>query len=135
VAPEDSLLVPHAATALLDWKPGDYLAVNCAPLYRFNRYFAAGVTVGYFSKGRDRYSFANPADSVALATRLGAPRSAGVLDPGTSERRVRVGWAVTYAGPSMEGGLSFEQTVSAAGGRIPVASVFRIVMRTSRWPF
>ncbi len=135
VAPQDSLLVPIAAWSNLQWDPGDALAVDCAPMYRFNQYFAAGVTVGYFTKGRDRYTFASTADSVALATRLGSPRSARVLDAGTSERRVRLGAAVTYVGPGIEGGLSFEQTVSAAGGRIPVTSVFRIALRTSRWPF
>jgi hypothetical protein len=135
VAPQDSLFVPHAATALLDWNPGDYVAVDCAPLYRFNPYFAAGVTVGYFTKGRDRYSFASSADSVALATRLGSPRSASVLDGGTSERRLRLGVAVTYLGRDLEGGLAFEQTVSGVGGRLPVTSVFRIVLRFSRWPF
>jgi hypothetical protein len=135
VAPQDSLLVPRAATARLDWNPGDYVAIDGAPMYRFNRHFGAGFTVGYFTKGRDHYTFASPADSVALATRLGSPRSAGVLDAGTSERRLRLGVAVTYVGPEIEGGLSLEQTVSAAGGRIPVTSVFRIVMRTSHWPF
>jgi hypothetical protein len=135
VAPEDSLLVVHAAWASLAWDPGDALAVDVAPMYRFNRYFAAGLTAGYFTKGRDHYSFATPADSTALATRLGVPRSASVLDAGTSQRRLRLGAALTYVGPGIEGGLSFEQTVSAVGGRIPVTSVFRIVLRTSRWPF
>ena len=135
VAPPDSFLVPYATLSSLAWDPGDALALDFAPMYRFNRYFAAGVTVGYFTKGQDHYTFASPTDSLALATRLGSPRSASVLDPGTSERRVRLGAAVTYVGPSMEGGLSFEQTVSGLGGRIPVTSVFRIVMRTSRWPF
>jgi hypothetical protein len=135
VAPEDSLLVPLAAWASLAWDPGDALAVDVAPMYRFNRYFAAGLTAGYFTKGRDHYTFATPADSTALATRLGAPRSASVLDAGTSERRLRLGAALTYVGPGIEGGLSFEQTVSGVGGRIPVTSVFRIVLRTSRWPF
>jgi hypothetical protein len=135
VAPPDSVLVPYAALTKLAWDPGDAFAVDFAPMYRFNRYFAAGVTASYFTKARDRYTFAGAADSAALATRLGAPRAASVLDAGTSERRVRLGIAVTYLGPNMEGGLSFEQTVSGVGGRIPVMSVFRIVMRTSRWPF
>jgi hypothetical protein len=135
VAPQDSLLVPYAALSKVAWDPGDALAVDFAPLYRFNGFFAAGVTVGYFTKQRDRHTFASAADSVALASRLGTPRPAGVLDAGTSERRVRLGVAVTYVGPSWEGGLSFEQTVRGVGGRIPVASVFRIVLRTSRWPF
>jgi len=135
VAPQDSLLVPHATTVLLDWNPGDYVAVDCAPLLRITPHFGVGVTAGYFTKARDRYRFASTADSVALATRLGAPRSASVLNAGTSERRVRLGVAVTYAGPDMEGGMSIEQTVSGAGGLIPVATVFRIVLRTTRWPF
>jgi len=135
VAPQDSLLVPIAALANLAWDPGDALALDVAPMYRFNKYFGAGVTVGYFTKQRDHYTFASAADSVALATRLGSPRSASVLDAGTAERRLRLGVAVTYVGPNGEGALSFEQTVSGVGGRIPVTSVFRIVMRTSHWPF
>ena len=135
VAPQDSLLVPIAALSNLRWDPGDALSVDVAPMYRFNQHFAVGVTLGYFSKKRDRYTFASPADSVALATRLGSPRSASVLDAGTSERRVRIGAAVTYVGPGVEGGFSFEQTVSGYGGVIPVTTVLRIVMRTSRWPF
>jgi hypothetical protein len=46
---------------------------------------------------------------------------------------------MTYVAPDVEGSLSFEQTVDAtaeeAGTRIPAASVFRLVMRLSRWPF
>jgi hypothetical protein len=135
VAPQDSLLVPIAALANLRWDPGDALALDVAPMYHVNEHFAAGVTFGYFTKKHDRYSFASPADSATLATRLGSPRSASVLDAGTSERRVRMGLAVTYMGPGVEGGLSLEQTVSGSGGRIPVTTVLRIVMRTSRWPF
>ena len=135
VAPQNSLLVPIAALSNLRWDPGDALALDVAPMYRVNQHFGAGVTLGYFTKGRDHYSFATPADSVALATRLGSARAASVLDAGTSERRVRMGVAVTYMGPGVEGGLSFEQTVSGSGGRIPVTTVLRIVMRTSRWPF
>ena len=135
VAPQDSLLVPIAALSNLRWDPGDALSLDVAPMYRFNQYFGAGVTVGYFTKQRDHYTFASAADSVALATRLGSPRSASVLDAGTAERRLRLGVAVTYIGPGVEGGLSFEQTVSGYGGVIPVTSVLRIVMRTSHWPF
>lgn len=132
VAPQDSLLVPYAALSSLAWDPGDALAIDIAPMYRFNQFFGVGLTAGYFTKKRDHYTFASSADSVALATRLGAPRSASMLDAGTSERRLRLGVAVSYMAAGVEGGLSLEQTVSARGGRIPVTSVFRIVMRTSR---
>jgi hypothetical protein len=135
VAPWDSWLVSRNALSRLDWDPGDYLAVDFAPLLRLGNHLGAGLTLGYFTKGRDRYSFATAADSVALATQFGAPLAASILDAGTSERRTRIGAAVTYTGPNVEGGLSFEQTVSGYGGLIPVASVYRIVMRTSRWPF
>jgi len=135
VAPEGTLLVPRAALATLHWDPGDALAVDFAPVLRLGHYLGAGVTAGYFTKGRDHYRFTSSADSVALATRLGAPRSASVLDAGTSERRVRLGVALTYAGSDVESGLSLEQTVSGAGGVIPVTTVLRIVMRTSRLPF
>jgi len=136
VAPSGgSWLVSRNALSRLDWDPGDYVAVDFAPLLRLGGHLGAGVTFGYFTKGRDRYTFATAADSVDLATRFGAPLSASVLDAGTSERRMRIGAAVTYTGPNVEGGLSFEHTVSGYGGLIPVTSVFRIVMRTSRWPF
>ena len=68
-------------------------------------------------------------------SRATAAVSASVLDAGTGVRRTRLGVALTYLGSDVEGSLSFEQTVSAAGGLVPVATVFRIVMRTSRWPF
>ncbi len=135
VAPQDVWLVPDTALATLSWDPGDYAGVDFAPLLRLGEHLGAGVTLGYFTKGRDHYTFASTADSLDLATRLGAPRSASVLDAGTSQRRLRLGAAVTYVGPGVEGGLSFEQTVSGYGGLIPVASVLRFVMRTSHWPF
>ena len=137
VAPAGTLLAPIAALATLQWDPGDALAVDFAPMCRLGKggSFAVGVTAAYFTKRRDHYSFRSAADSVALATRLGAPRPASVLDTGTSERRVRLGAALSFVGRDVEGGLAFEQTVSGAGGWIPSATVLRIVMRTSRLPF
>ncbi len=131
VAPWDALLVPFAATTALRWDPGDYLGVDVAPLVRLASQFGAGFTAGYWTKGRDRYSFLSPQDSVDLAGRLGAPTPASVLDPGTSERWLRLGFAVTYLGPTVEGGFSIEQTVSGAGVA-PAATVYRIVLRTTR---
>ncbi len=132
VGPESVLLLPRATLVTLRWDPGDYAAVDFAPLLRLDRYFAAGPTVSYFTKQRDRYSFRSPQDSTALAARLGAPQSASVLDAGTSERRLRFGWAMSYLGPGLEAGMSVEQTVSGAGGRVPAATVFRLVLRTWR---
>jgi hypothetical protein len=128
VGPQDSLLLPRANTALLRWTPGDYVAIDIAPLYRFTPHFGAGFTAGYWTRKRDRYAYRSAADSIP-----GIPASA--LDAGTSERWLRLGGAVTYVGPDMEGSFSIEQTVSGAGGRVPAATVFRVVMRTSRWPF
>jgi opacity protein-like surface antigen len=128
VGPQDSLLLPRANTALLDWTPGDYAAIDIAPMYRFSPTFGAGFTAGYWTKKGDRYAYRSAADSIA-----GVPASA--LDAGTAERRLRLGVAATYIGVGVEGSFSVEQTVSGAGGRIPAATVFRIVMRTSRWPF
>lgn len=130
VAPVDAVWVPFAATAALRWDPGDYAGVDVAPLVRLAPQFAAGFTAGYWSKGRDRYRFLSAQDSVALAARLGAPTSASVLDAGTAERRLRLGVAVTYVGPVLEGGFSIEQTVSGAGGA-PAATVYRLVLRTA----
>jgi hypothetical protein len=131
VAPWDAFLVPAAATADLRWDPGDYVGVDFAPLVRLAPEFAAGFTAGYFSKARDHYAFQSAQDSVALATRLGFPTPAGVLDAGTSQRWLRLGFALTYHTPGVEGGFSIEQTVSGAG-LVPGATVYRIVLRTTR---
>ena len=131
VAPPAAVLVPAQAGVLLSWDPGDYAAVDFAPLYRFNPRFAAGLTLGYWSRGRDRFTFRTPQDSTDLEARLGTATSAAVLDQGTSERWLRVGAAVTFVGASVEGGFSVEQTISGSGGRVPAATVFRIVMRKS----
>src|SRR2546425_2310039 len=131
VAPWDALLVPAAATADLRWDPGDYVAVDVAPLVRLAPEFAAGFTAGYFSKARDHYAFQSPQDSVALATRLGFPTAATGLDQGTAQRRLGLGFAVTYHVPGVEGGFSIEQTVSGAG-LVPGATVYRLVLRATR---
>jgi hypothetical protein len=135
VGPEDVLLLPRATLATLAWKPGNYAAVDFAPLLRLHRFFGAGPTLSYFTKQRDRYTFLSAQDSTALAARLGAPRSASVLDAGTSQRRLRLGWAMSYLGPGLEAGMSVEQTVSGAGGRVPATTVFRLVLRTWRKVF
>lgn len=126
-----AFLVPRAAWAKLAWDPGDYVAVNFAPLYRFTPSFAGGFTVGYYGQGSDRYTFRSAQDSLDLAARLGAPTSAAVLDGQTAARQLRVGGAITYAGPRYETGVSVETAISGTGW-IPAATVFRIVLRTSR---
>ncbi len=131
VAPIEAFLVPATATANLRWDPGDYVGVDVAPLLRLNRVFAAGVTARYFSKARDHYAFQSAQDSVDVATRTGFPTAASVLNAGTSQRLVRLGFAVTYHAPTVEGGFSVEQTVSGAG-LVPGATLYRIVFRTSR---
>lgn len=136
IGPQDSLLIPHAALARLNWDPGDYAAFDVAPMYRFTRAFAVGFTLGYYTQQRDRYAYRSAQDSIDVAAHMaGVPLSASVLDAGTALRWTRFGVAMTYATADVEGSLSFEQTASGAGGLVPVASVFRIVMRTSRWPF
>ncbi|MGH7568798.1 MAG: hypothetical protein ACREL9_07485 [Gemmatimonadales bacterium] len=132
VAPVTAFLVPRGATTPLRWNPGDYAAVDVAPLYRFGGAFAAGVTVGYWTRARDRYRFRAAQDSIDLAARLGAPTAARVLDAGTAERRLRLGGALTYVGPTVEAGVSVEQTVSGPSGVLPAGTVFRIVLRTTR---
>jgi hypothetical protein len=135
VGPQSVLLIPHAALATLNWDPGDYLAVDIAPMFRVGKDFGVGFTAGYWTQTRDRYTYRVAQDSIDVATRLGAPVSAAVLNAGTALRWTRLGVALTYATSDLEGSFSVEQTVSGSGGLVPVASVFRIVMRTSRWPF
>ena len=135
IGPQDSLLIPVAALARLNWDPGDYAAFDIAPMYRFSRTFAVGFTAGYYTQGSDRYTFRSAQDSIDVATNNGAPLSASLLDAGTAWRWTRLGVAVTYFAPGIEGSFSVEKTVSGAGALVPVATVFRVVMRTSRWPF
>ena len=135
VGPQSLLLIPHAALATLQWDPGDYLAIDVASMLRLSKVFGVGFTAGYWTQQRDHYTYRSPQDSIDVATRLGAPVSAAVLDAGTALRWTRLGFAMTYASSGYEGSLSIEQTVSGSGGLVPVATVFRFVMRTSRWPF
>jgi hypothetical protein len=139
VGPQAELLHPYATLAKLDWDPGNYLALDVAPMYRFSKYFGAGFTAGWYSKPEDRYRYRSRQDSIDVETNSGAAVSASVLNRGTAVRRWRLGVAMTYVAPDVEGSLSFEQTVSAtaeeAGTRIPAATVFRILMRLSRSPF
>jgi hypothetical protein len=140
VAPPVALFVPAGATAWTVWDPGDYLALDVAPLYRFTERFAAGVTLGYAIRGRDRSTYETSQDSIGVAQRLGAPVPAAVLDGGTGFRRLRVGAALTYVGPRVEAGVSFERTVSAAiaaneaamAAGVPAAARFRIVVRIAQ---
>jgi len=105
--------------------------VDVAPLVRLAPQFAAGFTAGYFSSSAITTRFSLPQDSVALATRMGFPTPASVLDEGTGQRWLRLGFAVTYHTPGVEGGFSIEQTVSGAG-LVPGATVYRLVLRATR---
>jgi hypothetical protein len=130
VAPWDAVLVQYGATATLAWARGDYLGLDVAPLVRLAPQLAAGVTAGYWSKARDHYWYQSTQDSTAVTTALGAT-PASALDAGTSQRSLRFGVAVTYVGPTLEGGFSIEQTVTGAGV-VPAGTVYRIVLRTAR---
>ena len=55
---------------------------------------------------------------------------ANLRDQDTAERWLRLGAAATYAAPPVEAGFSVEQTVTGAAG-VPVATVYRLVMRVS----
>ena len=132
VASPDLFWVLAAADARLDWKPGNYVAIDFAPMYRFAKTFSAGFTVGYYRQGLDHYTYPTSADSTALATRLGGPISASVLDPGTDRRFWQIGFAATYQGPIWETGFSVQQTVSGwgSGASVPAGTTFQIVFRT-----
>ncbi|MGE5761063.1 MAG: hypothetical protein ACM37V_11980, partial [Gemmatimonadota bacterium] len=129
IGPVDQTFLPAATLARLRWDPGDYVAVDIAPLYRFSRLFAAGVTFGYYAQQQDRYAFLSPQDSIDVAGPAGGPISPALLEAGTGIRRARMGAAATFSGPRLEGGFSVERTISGAGGPVPVATVFRIVIR------
>ncbi len=129
VGPADDPFLPPTTLAHLRWDPGDFVALDVAPMYRFSPRFAVGLTASYYAQGQDHYGFFSPQDSMAFATQIGGPANVSVLDAGTAIRQTRLGVALTYAGPRLEGGFSVQQTVSGAGGLVPVATVFRIVIR------
>src|SRR5512143_3957214 len=129
IGPVDQPFLPATTFARLRWDPGDYVAMDVAPLYRFSRLFAAGVTFGYFAQQQDHYAFLSPQDSLDVVTRTGGPIAPAVLEAGTGIRQARVGVAATFSGPRLEGGFSVERTISGAGGPVPGATVLRIVMR------
>jgi hypothetical protein len=131
VAPQGAFWVPIGASARLDWKPGNYAAIDVAPMYRFSKEFSAGLTASYYRQGLDRYTYRSAADSNTVAANLGAPVSASVLDTGTNRRSWQLGVAVTYQGPVWETGFSVQQTVTGWGAStsVPAATTFRIVIR------
>lgn len=129
IGPVDQPFLPTTTLARLRWDPGDYVSVDVAPLYRFSRLFAAGVTFGYFAQQQDRYAFLSPQDSLDVVGRTGGPIAPAVLEAGTGIRLTRLGVAATFSGPRLEGGFSVERTISGAGGPVPVATVFRIALR------
>ena len=131
VGPPGAVLLPAGTAALLDWDPGDYIALDAAPLYRFTPQFAVGLTAGYYTQSRDRYTYRSATDSLAVAAALGAPTAAGVLDVGTAFRHGRLGSTVTFAAANVEGSLSIERVITARGAAVPSETRFRIVMRTS----
>ena len=131
VAPFDALFVPYQATTTLNWDPGDYFAIDFAPLYRFTPHFGVGLTTAFWSRGADHYSYRTAEDSVALAAAQGFATPAAILDAGTAQQWVRVGFAMTYAGPVVEGGFTVEETVSASGDVVPAAVVYRLRLRIS----
>jgi len=135
VGPQDVLLLPHASLATLNWDPGDYARLDFAPMVKLGGEYAFGFTLGYYRQAQDRYTYRTAQDSVDIATRLGAPVSASVLNAGTDWHWTRLGIAMTYRSRDYEGSMSLESTVSGWGALLPSASVFRILLRTSRWPF
>ncbi|HKR57181.1 MAG TPA: hypothetical protein VJS20_12845, partial [Gemmatimonadales bacterium] len=132
VAPQGAFWVPIGASARLNWKPGSYVGIDVAPMYRFSKTFAAGVTASYYRQGLDTYTYQSATDSLRVAGNLGGPVSASVLDAGTNQHFTQLGLAVTYQGPVWETGFSIQQTVSGfgAGTSVPAATTFRIVFRT-----
>jgi hypothetical protein len=132
VAPSAAFLVRPQLTAPLSWDPGDYVAVDFAPMYRFHPWFAAGVTFGYLTRGEDRHTYRTAQDSIDLATRVGAALPASLLDGGTATQRTRVGITASYVGPVFETGFAAERTISGGAGRVPAAWTFRLVLRAKR---
>lgn len=129
IGPVDQLFLPATTLARLRWDPGDYVAVDIAPMFRFSGNFAAGLTAAYYRQSLDHYAFLSPQDSITVATQTGAPVDLTVLEAGTAIRQTRVGFAITFTGPRLEGGLSVDRTVSGVGGPVPVATQLRIVLR------
>jgi hypothetical protein len=132
VAPFGSILVPAQTTTTLTWSGGNFAEFDVAPLYHLAPELSAGVTLSYWTKAGDHYAYESPADSLALATNLGTPLPASLLDVGTSERWLRLGLAVAYIGPVVEADFTISKTLSGAGGLVPEATVYGLVFRVTQ---
>ena len=95
--------------------------------------FSVRLTYSYFNQAQTHYSYVNAADSARVGIQRQRAR------PETDQRLSRIGGAVTFNTlPRYLAGtaslpysltVSYENTVSGRGGRVPQASIFRIQLR------
>jgi hypothetical protein len=133
VTPPDLPLAPLAQLATIKRTPASYVGLELAPTWQMDDAFSVRVDYSYFNQGATRHSYVDPADSA----RVGLPAS--VLDEGTGARLTRIGGGVTFSTLSRyEAGhaslpysltVTYDNTVSGRGGRVPQASLFRIQLR------
>lgn len=112
--------------------PGEVLGVGVFPAYRFTPRFALLAGVEWWTRGEDRYEYAEGQVPVAGA----GPESLG-LESAASALTVRAG--VTWSHPGthrsgrasapLDAGLTWERVVAASGGRVPQAESVRALLR------
>jgi hypothetical protein len=133
ITPPDLPFAPISQLAMVHRNPGGWWGVEVAPTWMLDDAFSVRLTYSYFNQAATHYTYVNAADSV----RVGSPAS--VLDAETDQRLSRIGGAVTFntlprwlagtASVPYSLTVSYENTVSGSGGRVPQASMFRIQLR------
>jgi hypothetical protein len=129
----DLPLAPLAQLATIKRTPASYLGLEVAPTWLMDDAFSIRASYSYFDQGATRHSYVDPADEA----RVGLPAS--VLDDGTGARLSRIGGGVTFSTVTRyQAGhaslpysltVTYENTISGRGGRVPQASMFRIQLR------
>jgi len=133
VTPPDLPFAPIAQLARVHRSPGAWVGLEVAPIWMLDDAFSVRLTYSYYNQGQTHYSYVNPADSARVGM------SASVLDQETDQRLSRIGGGVTFSTLSRYVAgtasvpysltVSYENTVSGRGGRVPQASIFRIQLR------
>jgi hypothetical protein len=133
VTPPDLPLAPLAQLATIKRTPASYVGLEVAPTWMMDDAFSVRAEYSYFDQGPTRHSYVDPAD----AARVRWPAS--VLDEGTGARLSRIGGGITFSTLARyQAGraslpysltVTYDNTISGRGGRVPQASIFRIQLR------
>ena len=134
VTPANIPFAPASSLALVRRDLGDYVAIDLVPNWQLDDAFSLGLGYHYFAQGATTFDYVDPARD---ETRIGRPAS--VLGQETAVRRMRIGAGVTFSTLQRYANhraslpytvtASYQNTFWGAGGAVPQAGVFRLVIR------